>query len=59
MKEKQKCPICQKGLLEKSTDEISKGIHVDCLKCNICNEIFYSEEVMEKIEAMKKITAKQ
>ncbi|MBI5060912.1 MAG: AbrB/MazE/SpoVT family DNA-binding domain-containing protein [Candidatus Aenigmarchaeota archaeon] len=59
MIEKEKCPKCEKGRLHKMFDEAEPGIRVEAFKCNKCNEVWYSQEIMEKIEAMQKGKAEE
>lgn len=59
MAENEKCPVCEKGFLRKTLDEVEKGISVEALRCSKCKEVFYAEEIMRKIEAMKNAKAQQ
>ncbi len=46
--------MCNEGKLRAIQDEAEPGIFVAAYKCNKCNEIAYSEEVMAKVEAMRR-----
>ena len=54
MIENDKCPKCENGKLHKVLDEVEPGIRVEAFKCSKCSEIWYSQVIMEKIEAMQK-----
>ena len=54
MVEGEKCPKCGKGKLHKTMEEVSPGVKVEAFKCNKCPEVWYSQEIMEKVEAMQK-----
>ena len=53
------CPKCESGKLSKIMDEVEKGIKVEALKCSKCSEIWYSQEIMEKVEAMQNSNAEE
>ncbi len=53
------CPKCEKGKLRKVLDEIEKGIKVEAFKCNNCKEVWYSQEIMEKIESLEKAKSEE
>ena len=59
MIEGEKCPKCEKGRLRKVMDEVEPGIKVEAFKCSKCKETLYSQEIMEKIEAMENAKAVQ
>jgi ssDNA-binding Zn-finger/Zn-ribbon topoisomerase 1 len=59
MIEGEKCPKCGKGKLRKTMNEVEPGIKVEAFKCSKCHEIWYSQEIMEKIEAMQKAKAEE
>lgn len=46
------CGACGKGKMRKIQDEVEPGIFVEAYKCGNCNEIAYSQRVMEKVEAL-------
>ena|SRR3989344_5067348 len=47
------CGICNKGKLHAFKDEVSAGVYVDAFKCEY-GHVSYTQEVMEKVEAMHK-----
>ncbi len=51
------CAVCEVGKLKKFEDEIEKGIKVEAFKCAKCGEIWYSEEIMKKVEAIQRAKA--
>lgn len=53
------CPKCEKGKLRKVMDEVEKGIKVEAFKCNKCSEVWYPQEIMEKVEAMQRAKAEE
>jgi len=59
MLEGEKCPVCEKGVLRKILDEVEPGVKVEAFKCNKCKEIFYSKEIMEKVEAMQRLKSEE
>ena len=59
MIEGERCPKCEKGKLRKTMDEVEPGIKVETFKCSKCKELLYSQEIMEKIEAMENAKAEQ
>ena len=59
MLEGEKCPKCEKGKLRKVLNEVEPGIKVKAFKCGKCKEVWYSQEIMEKIEAMQKGNAEE
>ena len=59
MLEGEKCPKCEKGKLRKVLDEVEPGIKVEAFRCGKCKEVWYSQEIMEKIEAMQKAKAEE
>lgn len=59
MIEGEKCPKCGSGKLRKVLDEVLPGIKVEAFKCRNCKEVWYSQEIMEKIEAMQKAKAEE
>ncbi len=59
MLEGEKCPNCEKGKLRKVLDEVEPGIKVEAFRCSKCNKVWYSQEIMEKIEAMQKAKAEE
>ncbi len=59
MIENEKCPKCENGKLHRTMDEVEPGIKVAAFKCNKCGEVWYSQEIMEKIEAMQKAGAEE
>lgn len=59
MIEGEKCPNCGKGKLAKFFDKIEKGIKAEAFRCSKCAEVWYSQEIMEKIEAIQKATAQE
>ncbi|HLC47635.1 MAG TPA: AbrB/MazE/SpoVT family DNA-binding domain-containing protein [Candidatus Norongarragalinales archaeon] len=48
------CPMCGKGKMEGRRHEADPGIFVDAFRCNKCGEIAYSEEIIGKLEALRK-----
>ena len=48
------CAVCDAGKLKKCEDEVEKGIKVEAFKCNKCGELWYTEEIMKKIEVLEK-----
>ncbi|MFH0713437.1 MAG: AbrB/MazE/SpoVT family DNA-binding domain-containing protein [Candidatus Micrarchaeota archaeon] len=48
------CGFCLKGKLHFFKDEAFPGIFVDSYKCDVCKEIAYTQEVMGKVEAMRR-----
>ncbi len=59
MIEGEKCPKCEKGKLHKTMDKIEPGVMVEAFKCSKCHEIWYSQEIMEKIEAIQKAKSEE
>ncbi len=59
MIENEKCPKCENGKLHEVFDEVEPGIKVESFKCGKCSETWYSQEIMEKIEAMQGAKAEQ
>ena len=55
----EKCPICEKGALKETLDEVERGVKVEAFKCGKCGEIFYSQEIMERVEAMRKAKSEE
>ena len=53
------CGNCAKGKLVKFQEEVEAGIFVEAYNCNKCGEVAYSQNVMEKIEAMQRDKAEQ
>lgn len=53
------CVNCDKGKLRAYKDEVAEGIYVDAYKCDYCNQIIYSREVMSKVEAMHKSASEE
>lgn len=54
MIEGKKCPLCGKGVLKKFKNEAEPEIFVNAFRCSNCKEIWYSEAVTKKLEAMRK-----
>lgn len=48
-----KCPACEKGFLKKIKELLEEGIYADALRCTYCGESFYSEKVMQNVEAVR------
>jgi len=59
MIEGDKCPKCEKGKLHRAMDEVEPGIKVEAFRCGKCKETWYSQEIMEKVEAMQAAKAEQ
>ena len=59
MIEGDKCPSCEKGKLHRTMDEVEKGIKVEAFKCSKCSEVWHSQEMMEKIEAIQRAGAEE
>jgi transposase-like protein len=59
VKHNQKCPVCEKGKLIKTTNKAEEGVYVDAFRCTKCKEIFYSENVMRKMEALQRVNAEK
>ena len=51
--------MCNEGKLRAIQNEAFPGVFVNAYKCNKCNEIAYSEEIMGKVEAMRRGDAEQ
>ncbi len=48
------CGFCLKGVFHALQDEVEPGIFVSAFKCNKCSEVAYTEEIMAKVEAMRR-----
>ncbi len=53
------CPDCGKGKLREFMDEVARGVKVEAFRCGKCGEVYYSQEIMEKVEAMQKAKAEE
>ena len=54
-----KCPVCEKGKFKKVLDEVEKGIKAEGFKCDKCGEIFFSQEITEKVRAMQRMHSEE
>ncbi|MFH0714264.1 MAG: AbrB/MazE/SpoVT family DNA-binding domain-containing protein [Candidatus Diapherotrites archaeon] len=59
MIEGKKCPVCEKGKLKRFVHEAEPEIFVNAFKCSHCGEVWFSEKVTERLEALRKGSASE